>query len=186
MITVHAEDLMRARDLLQHIPGGIQQAVMRAINRAADSSKTAASKKVREEYTVKARDIASTIRIRKASTANLSAYVISTGGVLPLSKFQVRPSNPDPRRKTPIVVRVKKGAGGPIKNAFVAKMDSGHVGVFHRVGKSRFPVEQNFGPSIPQMLGANSVSKHVEERAQEQIILRLEHEIGRLLAKGAK
>jgi len=186
MITVHAEDLMRARELLQCIPGGVQQAVMRAINRAADSSKTAASKKVREKYTAKNRDILSTIRIRKASTGNLSAVVTSMGGVLPLSKFQVRPSAPDPRRKTSIVVRVKKGAGGTIKHAFVAKMGSGHVGVFHRVGTSRFPVEQNFGPSVPQMLGSESVSKHIEARAQEQIVLRLEHEIGRLLDKGAK
>lgn len=166
---------------------------MRAINRAADSSKTAASKKVREEYTVKARDIASKIRVEKASTASLLALVTSTGGVLPLSKFQVRPSNPDPRRKTPIVVRVKKGAGGPIKHAFVAQMANGYVSVFHRVPGERMKsnpkkqkITENYGPSIPQMMGSESVSKHIETRAQEQIILRLEHEIGRLLAKGAK
>ena len=61
-------------------------------------------------------------------------------------------------------------------------MKSGHIGVFHRAnGNSSLPIQQNYGPSVPQMLESKSVSAFIKEKAQEVLETRLEHEIDVLL-----
>jgi len=182
MIELTAEQIRRAQSYLGHIPGAVPRALVGAINRAAESTRTEASRKVREIYYVKHKDIISTIKIKKASPENLMATVTSSGNLLPLAKFRVTPQRPQPRRKSPVVIRVKRGAeGGSVKNVFVARMRSGHIGVFGRVGKSRLPIQEKYGPSIPQMLGNPTVSVWIEEKAVERLEQRLDHEISRIL-----
>ncbi|GEA17744.1 phage tail protein [Moorella sp. E306M] len=182
MITISAEQLARAEVLLKNVPNGVSKAVVSALNRAAESARADAVRKVRERYYIKAQDVRSEIKITKATLDNQAAIIHATGEPVPLSKFRVTPAKPPAkRRKNPIIVRVVRGGGGPVKGAFVAQMQSGHIGVFHRAGRARLPIIQRFGPSIPQMLGHESVVTYVEERAQELLESRLEHEIERLL-----
>lgn len=183
MIELTAEQIEKAERALENIPDGVPKVIVRAINRAAESARTEASRKVREKYYVKHSDVISTIKIYKASPADYSATIISKGHVLALPKFRVTPREPEPKRKKSIIVRVKRGGGGPLPGAFVAQMKSGHVGVFKRVGKPRLPIEQKYGPSVPQMLGSPSVSQWIEEKAQETLEKRLDHEINRLLGE---
>lgn len=179
MIEVTAAHIERAEQLLKDIPGAAPKAMSSAIQRAAETARTEAARKVREKYYVRHSDVISTIKIYRVSA--LSANVVSRGHAVSLSKFQVTPTRPQPKRKAPIVVRVKRGEGGPVKHAFVAKMNSGHIGVFQRAGKRRLPVQELYGPPIPQMLGNPSVSEWVEQKAAEKLDERLDHEINRLL-----
>lgn len=181
MIEFTAEQIEKAERMLEHIPGAAPKAMARALNRAAESAKTEAGRKVRESYYVKSSDVSSTIKIYKASETDLNALVISRGNLMPLMKFRVTPRKPTPNRKKPIVARVKRGSGGPIKHAFVARMNSGHIGVFTRAGKQRIPINENYGPSIPEMLNSESVSAWVEQKATETLDKRLDHEISRIL-----
>lgn len=181
MIEFTAAQMEKAERLLQHIPGGAQKALSRAMNRAIDSAKTEASRKARETYHVRHKDVLDTIKVSKSSPSNLNAVVVSRGYVFALTKFQVTPKKPQPKRKKEIVVRVKRGEGGPIKRAFVTQLKSGHLGVFKRAGKARFPIEQFYGPSVPQMLGNVKVTDAVEQRAAAVMNDRLDHEIMRIL-----
>ncbi|ABO49743.1 conserved hypothetical protein [Desulforamulus reducens MI-1] len=181
MIELRADQIERVQDLLQHIPEAIPKAISNTINRAAETAKTEAARKARETYYVKHSDVIKTIRITKASPSNLSATVLSRSSPIALSKFNVTPRQPQPKRRKPIIARVKKGAGGSIQGAFVARVTSGHVGVFNRVGPARLPITQRFGPSIPQMIGSETVTRWVEEKALETIDKRLDHEISRVL-----
>lgn len=183
MITLDAEHIERAELLLKNIPGGIDKAVVRAINRSVDRAQTATVKKVRDRYYIKAGDVRKTIKVKKANYSDQIAIIRSTGSPVALSKFKITPSKPPQKRtKKPVRARVVKGEGGELKRrAFVAKMKSGHIGVFERAGKSRYPINQFYGPSVPQMLGHKSVVTYVKERAKEQLVSRLDHEIERLL-----
>lgn len=182
MITVDEKQIERAEELLKNIPDGVSKAIVNAINRAAEGARTDAVKKARERYHVKAKDIRKTIEIERATYENQAAIVRAEGSPLALSKFKITPSKPpQKRRKKPVIARVIRGEGGPIPGAFVARMKSGHIGVFKRAGKSRLPITQLFGPSVPQMLGYETVTAFVEERAQERLEQRLEYEIDRLL-----
>jgi hypothetical protein len=181
MIELSIEHMERLEEALAEIPEKIPRAAARAINRAAYTARTEAARKAREEYVIKHGDVINTIKIYPASEEDLSASVISRGSVIPLIKFKVSPKQPQPKRKKPLTATVKRGEGGPIARAFTAQMKSGYIGVFQRVGKPRLPIRQLYGPSVPQMLGSRSVSQWVEEKAQETLDKRLEHEISRAL-----
>ncbi|GAV24804.1 hypothetical protein ciss_07370 [Carboxydothermus islandicus] len=182
MITVSAEQMKRAELLLKGIPKGVEKAVAAALNRAAEGARTVAIKKVRERYYIKAKDVRDTIEIKKATISNPVALIRASGSPIALSKFRITPSAPPAkRRKKPIIARVVRGEGGPIKGAFVARMQSGHIGVFRRIGKERLPITELYGPSVPQMLGHETVTEYVEQIARERLESRLEHEINRIL-----
>lgn len=181
MIRVTEDNIERALSMLAHIPNAAPKAISRAINRAAETARTEAARKVRQSYYVTHRDVISTISIIKASEGSMVATVKSRGHAIPLYRFRINPKDPQPLRKRPIKVQVKRGEGGPVKRAFVAKMSSGFVNVFERVTKKRLPVQSLYGPPIPQMLGNKDVAGWVEQKAAERVNERLDHEIGRLL-----
>lgn len=181
MIEFDVGQIERAMAVLSHIPGAAPKAMANAINRAAETAKTEAARKVREKYYIKHRDVVSTIRITKANSSNLAASVVSRGSPVTLTKFRVTPRQPQPKRKAPVIARVTKGIGGPIQGAFVARVASGHVGLFNRVGPARLPIIQRYGPSVPQMLGNETVTQWVEEKAKKRLEERLDHEINRIL-----
>ena len=58
-------------------------AIMRALNRAAQSARTAATKEVRQEYHVRAKDVNKTFRTYKASRKKLAALEVSRDHKLP-------------------------------------------------------------------------------------------------------
>jgi hypothetical protein len=181
MIELSIEHMERLEAALSETPEKIPRAASRAINRAAYTARTEAARKAREEYVVRHGEVINTIKIYPANEGDLSASVISKGSVVPLIKFKVSPKTPQPKRKKPLTAMVKRGEGGPIARAFTAQMKSGYIGVFQRVQKPRLPIRQLYGPSIPQMIGSEKVSQWVEEKAQEKLSERLEHEINRAL-----
>ena len=65
--------------------------VCRAINRAAQKARTETKREVANKYFISQGDVLKTIRLTKASTANLSAQLTSKGGPIALSKFKVSP-----------------------------------------------------------------------------------------------
>ena len=58
---------------------------------------------------------------------------------------------------------------------------SGHTGMFERDGTGRLPITEFMGPSAAQMAANSVVVEQVEEKAQEVINKRIEHEITRIL-----
>ncbi len=77
---------------------------------------------------------------------------------------------------------MRKDGGGPIRDAFVARTKSGHTGIFHRTqGNRSLPIQQNYGPSVPQMLGSPTVSAFIGERASKILNERFTHEVNAIL-----
>lgn len=181
MIELKAEHIEKLERILGNTPKQIPIVTARAINRAAEAARTQAGRSVRETYTIKHRDVLNTIKIKKASANDLTADIRSRGSARKLMDFRVNPKAPQPRRKKLVSVSVKKGSNKSIKNGFVAKMTSGHMNVFARTSKKRLPIKGLYGPSVPQMLGNESVANYVERRAMEVLDTRLEHEINRML-----
>ena len=125
-------DVERLKADLRHVKDGMPISVMRSINRTLPGVRTDMVAIARREYTVKAKAARKNIDIRKALKTRLSGGVTSTGKPIPLINFDVRPNRPSPKRKTPYMVEVIRGQKKPLKHGFVAKMDSGHKGVFER------------------------------------------------------
>ena len=69
---------------------------------------------------------------------------------------------------------------GDAGRAFIAR--SGFNGVYARKGKSRLPIQQLYGPAVPQML-SNGVVKLITDEARATFAQRVDHEIDRVLQK---
>lgn len=128
-------------------------AVMRSLNRTADGLKTDASREIRSQYQIKAKDLSPAFSIKRATTFDLKSEVGASGRPLPIYDFAARWT----RRMAGASVAIKKGTRKTLKGSFIARMPSGHAGVFARDGRSRLPIAEKFTISVPGMFGAKAI-----------------------------
>lgn len=183
MIEFDEKQFERAQLLLHNIPNGAPRAAAAALNRTADHVKTVSMRKLRETYTIKTGRIDARLQVRRATTASLFASVRDVGRPIALSYFTIRPNQPPGKRTGKLVyAQVRRDGGGTIQKVFVARMKSGHVGVFRRTdGNKSLPIKQLHAPSLPQMLGSPTVADFTTESASRMLGERLDHEISRML-----
>ena len=186
MIEVDARGIEQAKELLKDIPGATKKAVSTALRQSLRNAKKEAVKKVRERYTIrKAGYVSRTIKMK---VENMTGILSSKGPVNDLSYFKTNPKTV-PKRRPPkgkyLYSQVVKGQGGTIAHAFLARMKSGHVGVFQRAGhgasNASLPISKLAGPSTPQMLGSPSVTEFIAKKMLERMDKNLEHEIDAFL-----
>lgn len=184
MIHIDSSGLDRAQAMLQHIPGAAAKATKTALKKTVRGARQEASKKVRERYTIKAKYITRTLSV-SVEMGGFVASFKSKGRVNDLAYFKHKPGNPPKRRPKPgnyLHSEVVQGEGGPIRHAFLAGMQSGHVGVFRRTSGNRsLPIEKLSGPSTPQMLGSPSVAAFIQKRMMERLDVNVTHEVNAFL-----
>lgn len=173
----------RANRLLAGFEYGAEKAISSAIKRAVDSGETHGAKAVRKHYHIKAGDFEKYTKAKSriyTSGGESTLQIVYRGHHIPLLRFNTSLTS-DGRIKT----SVKKSSSSQIfAHAFpqiVGKKDK-HLGMLERVGKKRLPIEEKFGPSTPQMMGANAdVAKEIGDKVSETFEKRLDHEILRIL-----
>lgn len=146
-----------------------EKAIVRALNRTADSVKTAASRKLRETYAIKKRDIDDAMFIRRAWKGRLSASIVAYGSAIPVYDFNAKWR----RSYTGARFTIKKGQRKTLKGTFTARMDSGHIGVFERVPgqqmlkKNKEQIREIFTASIPRLFGSKNIYRAIRQVAGE-------------------
>lgn len=171
MIEVQIEGI-EIFDQLKNSDKQLEKALYFAKNRALNTVKTELARGVPKRYDTKQKTIRDRTRVNK-NTGEVSV----TGSPIRLFKFRVTPTSPKRQLVTASVKRARKS----LPHAFVAQMSNGHIGIFERVGKSRYPIRQLYSVSAPQMAGNEEVLEGAMERASIVFDERLSHEIGRLL-----
>ena len=171
MIEVQIEGI-EIFDQLKNSDKQLEKALYFAKNRALNTVKTELAKGVPKKYDTKQKTIRDRTRVNKDA-----GEVSVTGSPIRLFKFRVTPTSP----KRQLVTASVKRASKSLPNAFVQQMRNGTIGVFERVGKSRYPIRQLYTVSAPQMAGNEEVLEGAMERASIVFDERLSHEIGRLL-----
>ena len=186
------EIIAHAQRMLTSAAKGMETALTRAANRTAQGMKTQMVKHARARFSVSTEDVRKTLWVRKATSGGMTAEVCSSGRPLPLFRFKVSPKRaisskgikPSKRRKP----RVSVGRNRTMifKKSFVAEMDTGHVGVFHRV-KNRengeVKIKEFYGPSTPQMLRSRAVTQAIEATARDRFKRELAHQVEWILKK---
>ena len=171
MIEVQIEGI-EIFDQLKNSDKQLEKALYFAKNRALNTVKTELARGVPKRYDTKQKTIRDRTRVNK-NTGEVSV----TGSPIRLFKFRVTPTSP----RKQLVTASAKRASKSLPNAFVQQMRNGTIGVFERVGKSRYPIRQLYSVSAPQMAGNEEVLEGAMERASIVFDERLSHEIGRLL-----
>lgn len=158
---------------------GAFQAIGAAMNRAAKAGKTEAARYASDTYNISQGAFRSKCRITfkmgGGSGGVASVSIMFAGAVIPLIEFQGTKGGP----QGGVSAAPKKG-GGSIRTAFINAV-FGTNGVWERVGRSRFPVEQLYGPSTGHMMQDEGVSDKLTNRMLEVFDSRIEHEISRIL-----
>lgn len=175
-------------DIVKRLPTEklAKRVMSRAINRGLTAGRVQAAREVAKDYTVRQRQVNEKTRIRKAAPSNLEATLTFSGPALNVADFKVSPSKPQPAKRPILRVTVSKSSGPrQFKGAFLIPVRAGKYRAFRRKGKERLPIQNVWGPSIPSLIGAERVRNAVQDRMQEVIFTRLDHEINRELSKGA-
>lgn len=183
MIQITAEQIERVNLILSSVPKGAEKAMKSVIQRANSTVRSEALKGITSVYAISKQNVRAetTIKVRtRAESGGVVGTVSFAGYKIPLYRFNVSPTLPVQRAT--VSAGVKRDSGQtPFAQAFIAVMKSGHTGMFERDGKSRLPITEFMGPSAAQMAANSVVVEQVEEKAQEVINKRIEHEITRIL-----
>lgn len=166
----------------------------RAINRAITTAKSSMGKETSAKYHVTSGTVKGTISLSKANAGSLKAKAESKDARVKLFKFkvspktQVRVTSRGGRSPRMYKAAVKKDGGyKPLSGnpkPFVTGMRSGHMGVFERTSGSRLPIKELYGPAVPQMIKNEEVMSKIQEKTNETLKKRIDHEISNLLSKG--
>ena len=146
-----------AERLLADVENGLAIARARAVRRTGEQTKTVVVGAVTSETTLKRRDVdgdrpdAHRYGGVKLAVGDEVARVSVTGRRIPLYRWGAKPHAPPTRHG--VSYQISRGTGRKriSSNAFILITKSGHVGVFRREGKKRLPVQELYGPSIPQV-----------------------------------
>lgn len=180
-------DIREVQRALERLRGSeAKAAINRALNRGATTMRAQASRMVREDYRIRARDLkGDTIRVsRKATGTSLASELHVRAAQIPLSAF----SSP---RETRLGVTVGVRRGGKrqlFRHAFIARGNNGVPQVFWRVKEGdrfvpRGPIKLILGPGVSQILGTKERSTRLLDVGRERFVDTLRHEIAYRLTK---
>ena len=144
MNQVQLDDL---KERLAFIKGGWERAVVRAMNTAASQARTRTAERARSLLTADRERIEQSLLVKKATYGARAAKLQIFDQPIPLFRFDV--SFMFPTVEGGVTAKTLHGESPlTLKHAFVAKMATGHVGVFSRRGKERLPIQEHYGPSV--------------------------------------
>ena len=191
--------LGRVQKLLQGVPGGMDRAMKGAMGRAVSHLRAHTAQAIQGRYDISAANIRANgnVHVRYTYQEGVQAAVTFMGGKIPLFRYGgASPGGPayDTSRRVPMMIhgqwrmahpglaahghQLKSTSPALLGHAFVARMASGHVGIFARDGGS---ISEIMGSSVPQMLGSPQVAGRLAEGAMDKFKERLGHEVLRLL-----
>ncbi len=196
-IRINADDVARVKSALAGVSGAVERVCMRAINDGLAGMKTDASAEIRSVITLKKSTVDATFKTVKASVTSLSGVFASTGKPVPLIEYGARQTTKG------VSVQVKRNnPRSVVVGTFIATMKSGHKGVFWRVWhertrkpvnkrlpygklpvKYRLPIEQKYGPRVPDILENEPVMASVMKKADDRMHKNIDRELNFELSK---
>ena len=159
-------------------PGAIQAAILEASERARRQLRNELAREFKKQVTLKPAYIGRGIKSKKAQITGdgAQAEVKVATEQMPLANYGVKLSAPSGRiRKVEYKLRYSGKTYGDLpKNAiappgarlFIARMKSGHVGAYFRMGKKRLPIAQEYAPSLQYHAYIEGFLPHMEDFAQ--------------------
>lgn len=173
--------------------GQFNKGISRALNRTIEKTRTAAYRKIREFYNIPVKNLRNDISIVRASPTLLSAKLNALGRPIPLIVFQAR------QTKRGVTANIAKNRV-LIRHAFIAKMQSGHRGVFARgaYDGSKFAfrhervkewpandlvINELLAKSVPSALMNTTILESMKRGIERDLPGRMRHELQYILGK---
>jgi hypothetical protein len=210
MVNLELKGVKEALELFD--PNTVRKAANSAINKVAQQVKTDISRRIREDYNIRASDVNRFLKLSaRPKGYETEAVITGTGIGIPLvqfdakqsgitiSKGQMRYNKRAGRSKGyryggAVSVLVSRSEGRKMVNtdpkAFLAQMKSGHIGVFTRVPGQKMKsntkkemIRQRFGPGIKTLLGSWSIMNAARKFINDKFVPVFKHELDYYLGK---
>jgi hypothetical protein len=157
----------------------------RALNRLSRMVRTEASREIRKDYNLKKSEVDKTMTILPAAKDRLYVRILARAARIKLYAFGARQNKP-----APATVVVKRGRRHTLRHTFIAKMKSGHVGVFLRKNKKDvnkkkhgLPIRELTGPSPADLFGSSHMRRHLDNFVSLEfpklLLQNIKHVLGR-------
>lgn len=166
-------------------------AIARALNRSIASGATVMVRDTAKDLGVAQKYVRDRIKTRNATpTSKPVAQLTASAKRLPAYAFGASPDKPSPNNRRGVSW---KSFGKRVRDpqAFIARMPSGHIGIFKRApgaskrgprpNRSQLPIRELMGPSISHV--ALKYQDVALARAQEQLVKNLRSELKFALSK---
>ena len=145
-------------------PNLVEKATKSMLGKLVPKVRTQISVKVRDRYTIQAREVSRAVKIRRQRLSALEARgLLYTGAAVPLDRFSITERNIRSARgrRRGVTARVlKRGPRKIVKGAFAQDISGRKI--FKRRGREQLPINRLFGPSVPQMVDDADVRDHIE------------------------
>lgn len=151
-------------------------AIARALNRANGSMRTLMARSVSQDLKLKVGTVRDELVMTPATQQRQVAMLSVAGKRIPVYDFNAKGPMPSRGKGRGVTARTPAGR---YPRAFIARMPSGHMGVFERVGKTRLPIRELFGASLPHVF--HKYADVVLARGNEALQKNLQSEINHLL-----
>ena len=136
--TLDSREVKRA---LAQLGAKAPRVVTRSLNRTINSVRTLAKRDISKDTGIKVSVINKAMSIRKATFNSLRAILKIKKKGIPLIDLRARAT------RRGVTYRLG-GQRRRLASAFIARMPTGHRGVFTRQTRARLPIRERFGPSI--------------------------------------
>lgn len=164
---------------LKRTSDGLTRAAVAALNRTAATVQGRAVREIAKDIGAKQKVVREAVGIRKASQSKPEAEVVARGKRIPIYDLTAR--------QTQKGATYRSGAGRRlIPSAFIARMRSGHLGVFKRESKKRLPIVELFGPSIPLVFTRRKIQEALKQVIAERLPKEMESAARYFLRGGVK
>lgn len=173
----------RVRNILQGFPKEAESAIKRGMTKGAKVYRQETDKAILGVYAIDPGTFKSggTTRV---DYYNASASVSYSGAKIPLFDF-----NATPRERiygVTVWAQQLKSGGGEFPHAFIAKMKSGHIGIFERNGQrrpedNRERISEIMAVATAQMAERSEISGRAAEAAREAAVIEMEEAVSRIL-----
>lgn len=140
-----------------------------ATYRAARTARSRTIDFIREGYNIKKSDLTNEAKL---SRLNNTVYLRIFHKGVALIKYGAR------QTRKGVTFRVKKGKRDFIRGAFITGVNKGkHIGVFKRRGKTRFPIEEKYGPSVEQLFSSDQAREILQKIYYDRFKIEMERAI---------
>lgn len=200
-VVIEAINLSQVERRLGGVKEKAPKVLKLAVNDTAKKARSRLAKEAKKKYVVKVSGFKRVMRLKLATNNNPVAVIHASGKKIPLAKFSYRAGTLGTGEYfNPTLHRYQTGAGGisatgkilkgtrfkPSSEAklkwFVAKMASGHTGIFvrntgvkrHEGSKNNPEITEIMGVSIPEMIGNEKqvygiVKPHIKSDLKEAV-----------------
>ena len=144
-VTVDERSLKEADHILRAIPGAVPRVFRRAIKRTVDKAFTDFKDRIARVVNMKKGKIGRALKKRWSSDYGSIAAKYARTGLLEYIRTT--------QGARGVRYRIVKGGKREfIEHGFIARMKSGHRGVFKRKRGTRLPIQEKRGPSVWQVI----------------------------------